>query len=116
VKKISELYEREFGALTVSIRDLINDAVDTYPPEWIPEAMQIAVENNVRTWKYVEGVLRNCKAKKIRPSLNKLEAKNGQHGAGNNKGSGTKQPRRDSDYSEADRAAADLINQAVPVR
>ena len=77
IKKVSEIYEREFGALTAMISDSIKDAVETYPPDWIPEAMRIAVENNVRNWKYVDGILRNCLAKKTRPSLNKLEAKNG---------------------------------------
>jgi len=85
IKKVSEIYEREFGALTAMISDSIKDAVETYPPDWIPEAMQIAVENNVRNWKYVDGILRNCLAKKIRPSLNKLEAKNG-YTRGNSKG------------------------------
>lgn len=74
VKSIFKGYEEEFGGLTAMVRDAINDAMDTYPVEWIPEAMQIAVKSNVRTWKYVEGILKNCKEKNIRPSLNKLEA------------------------------------------
>lgn len=69
-----KLYEAEFGVLTPMIADAIKDAEKTYPPEWIPEAMQIAVANNKRSWKYVEGILKNCKAKNVRPSLNKLEA------------------------------------------
>ncbi len=72
--KISSQYEQEFGALTPMIADAIKDSCDTYPPDWIPEAMQIAVQSNKRSWKYVEGILKNCKAKNIRPSLNKLEA------------------------------------------
>jgi DnaD/phage-associated family protein len=123
--KISEIYEQEFGAITAMVRDAINDAVDTYPPDWIPEAMQIAVESNVRTWKYVEGILRNCKAKNVRPSLNKLEAKNGNTGrnpSSATKGkTGTRQGRKaddqaGTDYSAADLAAADLINRTVGVQ
>jgi DnaD/phage-associated family protein len=112
IAKISEIYEHEFGAITAMIRDAINDAVDTYPPDWIPEAMQIAVESNVRTWKYVEGILRNCKAKNIRPSLNKLEDKNANN---NNQQSVTKraeQPRQaQANYTDADRAAAERVKQ-----
>lgn len=80
VKKISNLYEQEIGALTAMSADSIKDACDTYPADWIEEAIQIAVDSNVRKWKYVESILKNCKAKNVRPSLNKLEAKNGNTG------------------------------------
>jgi len=83
VAKISTAYEQEFGGLTPMIADAIQDAVTTYPPEWIPEAMQIAVAGNRRSWRYVEGILKNCKAKNIRPSLNRLEKTNGKNGTGN---------------------------------
>lgn len=76
VASIFKSYEDEFGGLTAMVRDAINDAMDTYPIDWIPEAMQIAVKANVRTWRFVEGILKKCKEKNVRPSLNKLEVKN----------------------------------------
>jgi len=70
---VFKVYEQEIGVLTPLIADAIEDACDTYPIEWIPEAMSIAAKANKRSWKYIEGILKNCKAKGIRPSLNKLE-------------------------------------------
>ena len=116
---IFKLYEQEFGGLTPMISDAIKDTEKTYPADWIPEAMQIAVERNVRNWKFVEGILKRCKAKNVRPSLNKLEAKhaNGNNGSGNTKGAGSKQQKPVArGYSDADRAAADAINRGVAVR
>ena len=76
--EIFTAYEREIGAITPMIADAINCWLDVekIPADWILEAMQIAVKANVRNWKYVEGILKNSKAKNVRPSLNKLEAKN----------------------------------------
>jgi len=114
--EICKVYEEEFGALTPMIADAIKDTCDTYPAEWIPEAMQIAVQGNHRSWSYVEGILKNCKAKNVRPSLNRLEAKNANRNAGNSNGSRPKQSK--SDLSPADLAAAERINarkQAVRV-
>jgi len=124
-KNIFKMYEQEFGGLTPMIADAIKATEQTYPPDWIPEAMEIAVKKNIRTWDYVEGILRKCKAKNIRPSLNKLEAKNGNTGSNSRsttKGkAGTRQKRAadnnaGSEYSAADLAAADLINRAVGVQ
>lgn len=71
--EISTAYEKEFGALTPLIADAIQDDVDTYSAEWVAEAMEIAVLANKRSWKYVQGILKQCKAKNVRPSLNKRE-------------------------------------------
>jgi DnaD/phage-associated family protein len=101
-------YEQEFGALTPMIADAIEDAEKIYPPEWIPEAMQIAVSNNKRNWKYVEGILKNCQAKKIRPSLNKLEVKHGNNGSGDTKRTQSPGPQK-AIYSDADREAAERV-------
>lgn len=81
VGKIFSDYEQEFGALTPMIADAIKDACDTYPLDWIPEAMQIAVSANNRRWSYVAGILKNCKAAGKRPSLNRLEKTNGNNGS-----------------------------------
>lgn len=51
------LYEQNIGALTPLIADELRDAEQTYPPRWIEEAIKIAVENNVRRWRYVLSIL-----------------------------------------------------------
>jgi DnaD/phage-associated family protein len=54
---IFRIYEENIGAITPMIADTLRDAEETYPARWIEEAIQIAVENNVRSWKYVEAIL-----------------------------------------------------------
>jgi DNA replication protein len=51
------LYEQNIGALTPLIADQLRDAEQTYPPLWIQEAIQLAVENNVRKWNYILSIL-----------------------------------------------------------
>jgi DnaD/phage-associated family protein len=55
---VFQLYEENIGPLTPLIADMLKDAQDTFPVEWIDEAIQIAVKNNVRRWKYVESILK----------------------------------------------------------
>jgi DnaD/phage-associated family protein len=52
------LYEENIGPLTPMIADKLGEAEDNYPAQWIEEAVQIAVENNVRRWSYVEAILK----------------------------------------------------------
>jgi DnaD/phage-associated family protein len=47
--------------LTPLIADALKDAEQTYPPEWVAEALEIAVKNNKRNWKYAEAILRRFK-------------------------------------------------------
>lgn len=51
------LYEQNIGPLTPMIADELRDAEQTYPASWIEEAILLAVENNVRKWRYVLSVL-----------------------------------------------------------
>ena len=55
------LYEENIGPLTPIIADMLKDAQNDYPADWIEEAVQIAVKNNVRRWKYVETILKRWK-------------------------------------------------------
>jgi DnaD/phage-associated family protein len=55
---IYHLYEQNIGPMTPLLADSLQDAEDTYPAEWIEEAFRIAVEKNVRNWRYVEAILR----------------------------------------------------------
>jgi DnaD/phage-associated family protein len=111
VQKIAKVYESEIGALTPLIADAIRDACTTYEVDWIPEAISIAVQNNARRWNYVEAILKNCKAAGKRPSLNKLENKNGNSNSSTRRRTESKgQAQADtSQYSAADRAAAERV-------
>lgn len=51
------LYEQNIGPLTPLIADELRDAEKTYPLRWIEEAIQIAVTNNARKWRYVSSIL-----------------------------------------------------------
>ena len=55
---IYRLYEQNIGPMTPLLADTLQDAEDTYPAEWIEEAFRIAIEKNVRNWRYVEAILR----------------------------------------------------------
>ena len=56
---IFRLYEDNIGPLTPLIADALRDAEKTYNAAWIEEAIQIAVENNVRRWRYIEAILKS---------------------------------------------------------
>lgn len=65
---IFKLYEENIGPLTPMIADILRDCEKDYPYEWIRDAVQEAVMNNARSWRYIESILKNWK-------------ENGQHGS-----------------------------------
>ena len=58
---VFKLYEENIGPLTPLIADTLKDAEETYQPEWITEAIELAVTNNKRSWKYAEAILKRWK-------------------------------------------------------
>lgn len=60
---IYRLYEENIGPLTPMLADMLRDAEQTYPQDWIVEAIRIAVQNNARSWKYVQAILRSWQEK-----------------------------------------------------
>lgn len=54
---IFELYEQNIGPLTPMIAEALGEAQDTYPAEWIEDAIRIAVEKNKRSWRYAAAIL-----------------------------------------------------------
>ncbi len=60
---IFRLYEENIGPLTPMIAETLEDAERSYPVDWLEEAVRIAVENNVRTWRYIDAILRSWKEK-----------------------------------------------------
>ncbi len=55
------LYEQNIGPLTPMIAETLQQAEQEFPQAWIEEALHIAVENNVRRWRYVDAILRSWK-------------------------------------------------------
>jgi DnaD/phage-associated family protein len=60
---IFRLYEDNIGPLTPLISDMLREAEQTYRQDWIEEAIRIAVQNNARSWRYVEAILRSWQEK-----------------------------------------------------
>jgi DnaD/phage-associated family protein len=58
---VFRLYEENIGPLTPLIADALKDAEATYHAEWIKDAIEIAVKNNKRNWKYTEAILKRWK-------------------------------------------------------
>jgi DNA replication protein len=58
---IFKMYEENIGPLTPLIADALRDAEDTYSSEWIADAIELAVKNNKRSWKYCEAILKRWK-------------------------------------------------------
>jgi len=58
---IFKLYEENIGPLTPLIADALKDAEELYSSEWISEAIELAVTNNKRSWKYTEAILKRWK-------------------------------------------------------
>jgi len=56
---VFRLYEENIGPLTPLIADTLRDAEKEYPEAWIHQAIEIAVQNNVRKWNYIEAILRS---------------------------------------------------------
>lgn len=65
---IFKLYEENIGPLTPMIADVLRDCEKDYPYEWIRDAVEEAVMNNARSWRYVESILRNWKEKGLHGS------------------------------------------------
>jgi DnaD/phage-associated family protein len=54
---IFTLYEHNIGLLQPLIVEELEEAEKLYPADWVEEAFRIAVENNVRRWRYIRAIL-----------------------------------------------------------
>ena len=54
---VFELYEQNVGMLSPMIADALREAEDMYPEEWIEDAIDEAVKQNKRSWRYVSAIL-----------------------------------------------------------
>jgi DnaD/phage-associated family protein len=61
-QKVLKLYETYIGPIAGAfVGEQIDEALKENPFEWFEPAFRIAVVNNVRTWAYVKGILKNWK-------------------------------------------------------
>jgi DNA replication protein len=56
---VFRLYEQNIGLLTPLIAERLVDALETYPNDWIADAIAEAVAYNRRSWRYVHRILEN---------------------------------------------------------
>ncbi|MFA7254036.1 MAG: DnaD domain protein [Patescibacteria group bacterium] len=56
--EICKVYENNISQTTPFIADGIDNWLKTYPTEWIPEAIEEAVKNSVRNFKYCDAILK----------------------------------------------------------
>jgi len=61
IGNIHAYFEQHIGLLTPRIAEMIEGWIDDYPPGWVKEAIDVAVEQNVRKPAYVDAVLSNWK-------------------------------------------------------
>ena len=54
---VFELYEQNIGILSPMIADALREAEDMYPEEWIEDAVDEAVKQNKRSWRYISAIL-----------------------------------------------------------
>jgi DNA replication protein len=54
---IYALYEQNVGLLTPILAERLQDAEGRYPVAWIEAAIEEAVSNNKRSWRYIERIL-----------------------------------------------------------
>jgi len=58
---VFRMYEENIGPLTPLIADALKDAEELYQADWIADAIELAVKNNKRNWKYCEAILKRWK-------------------------------------------------------
>jgi DNA replication protein len=58
---IFRLYEENIGPLTPLIADALKDAEESYSAAWVADAIDLAVRNNKRSWRYCEAILKRWK-------------------------------------------------------
>lgn len=51
------LYEQYIGPLTPLVAEHLRDAEQSYPREWLEEAIRAAAEYNRRNWRYIQAIL-----------------------------------------------------------
>ena len=58
IPNVFALYEENIGTITPLMAEDLQEAEERYPAAWLEAAFREAVENNKRSWRYVERILR----------------------------------------------------------
>ena len=58
-KNIYQMYEENIGPLTPLLSEDLTAAQEEFPLQWIEDAIRVAVQNNARSWRYVDAVLKS---------------------------------------------------------
>ena len=61
IPNIYSLYEQNIGMITPHVAELIKEAENTYPVEWIEDAIKHASTQNKRSWAYISSILNRWK-------------------------------------------------------
>jgi DnaD/phage-associated family protein len=75
-------YEKNIGVITPMIADALRDAERSDGPDWVCAAIEEAVRNNVRSWKYCEAILRRWRKDGFRVNTKPGATGNRQRGDG----------------------------------
>lgn len=59
LSKVVEVYQHNIAPITSIVRQSMSDWLDSMDADVIVWAIGEAVKNNVRSWKYIEGILKN---------------------------------------------------------
>lgn len=59
---IFKLHEQNIGIVTPILADALIDAENKYPWKWLEDAYRIAVEQNARSWAYIDAILKRWQA------------------------------------------------------
>jgi len=103
------LYEANIGAVTPLLADVLREAERDYAATWVEYAFREACNNNKRSWKYVEAILKRIKTEGFGGmDGNKLSAGKGKSADGARRAEGDRAD--DAAPTDARRAAADRIN------
>jgi DnaD/phage-associated family protein len=71
------LYEQNIGPLTPLIADELRDAEQSYPRSWLQEAVELAVTNNVRKWRYVVAILERWRQEGKQDGISRRDSQKG---------------------------------------
>lgn len=71
------VYTNNIGELTSFIADGIDNWLKTYPEEWIPAAIEEAVKNNARNFKYCDAILKRWKIEGFKSDSKPKKKSNG---------------------------------------
>ena len=72
---IYKTFENNFQMLTATNSQMIGDDIDDYSLQWVYDAMLISIENNIRKWSYVRGILKRWKVDGKQDIKEKKQAK-----------------------------------------